>query len=394
MSYGTSLGITLPTVASTAGPTWATNLNAAIQDIIDVLETKVTPSGMDINADLSFRSGSTSYRAKDVKAVSFTNNAAVLSAATYPTALFTSDSDGELYYNDNAGRQIALTDDGSVNVSTSGGITGAGYGSGGVAWNWDSGSNTFIGYLNSATPTYASAYIDDLKLNDGDSNTLTIAAPALAANYTIELPDAVAGTNTILAASTTASTTTLSFSATPTLTSLTTTGALSVGTTSAFTGKATFSVEVAHPVRTRHISPMECQSISGCVFTETGGGNPDSPAYVAASSGDVLYIPLRLEEGETLTQVIVWTTTSATAYTREIDIGYWNDTVGAGTYSGSSFDETFATGGGRQAITINNNDVTVANPAGAGTNVGFLFVRFDMGNNDIFWGARVSYYRT
>ncbi len=199
MSYGTSLGITLPTVGVTVGPTWATNLNTALSSIIAVLETKVTPAGMDINADLSYRSAGTSYRAKDVKAVSLTNQDSTLAAGTYPTTLFTSDSDGELYFNDNAGRQVQVTSNGSVNVSTSGGITGSGYGTASVEVNWDSGSSTYRMRDGAAADDFAHVEVDDVKLNDGSAHTLTVAAPAMAADYTFTLPAAVpAASNTIL----------------------------------------------------------------------------------------------------------------------------------------------------------------------------------------------------
>jgi hypothetical protein len=227
MSYGTDLSITLPTVGVTAGPTWASTLNTAINAIVAILETKVTPAGMDINADLSFRSSGTSYFAKDLKGVRLTNQDSTLSASTYPNTLFASDADGELYYNDNGGRQVQMTTDGSVNVSTSGGITGGGYGSSGVAWNWDAGSFTYIAYRNSATPTYASVYMDDLKLNDGDTNILTVAAPAMAGNYTLTLPSAVpAANNTTMVMDNTGVVTNTS---TPSVATVTTSGLITAG---------------------------------------------------------------------------------------------------------------------------------------------------------------------
>ncbi len=227
MSYGTSLGITLPTVGTTAGPTWATDLNTAIQDVIDVLETKVTPAGMDINADLSFRSSGTSYRAKDLKAVSLTNQDSTLAAATYPSTLFSTDVDGELYYNDNNGRQVQVTSDGAVNVSTSGGITGSGYGSTSVEVNWDSANMQYKLRSGSGADDYADVLCRDLKLNDGSANTLTVSAPALAADYTLTLPNAVpAASNSLLEMDTSGNVTTTK---TPSVTTVTTSGALAVG---------------------------------------------------------------------------------------------------------------------------------------------------------------------
>lgn len=215
MAYGSSLGITLPTVGVSTGPGWATSLNTALTTIIATLEAKVTPSGMDINADLSFTSGATAYRAKDVKALSLSNQASSLAAATYACTLFSSDADGELYWNDNNGRQVQLTTDGSVNVSTTGGITGSGYGASSVEVNWDAANTQYKMRSGAGADDYASVMLNDVKLNDGSSHTLTVAAPSMSADYTLTLPAAVPAANgTLLQVATTGAVTAASTSLT------------------------------------------------------------------------------------------------------------------------------------------------------------------------------------
>lgn len=300
MSYGNDLGITLPTVSITLGPAWATALNAALTSLIGVLETRVTTPGLDINADLSFRSGGSSYRAKDVKAVSFTNQTSALSAGDYAVTLFSSDADGNLYYNDNAGRQVQVTLNGAVNVSTAGGITGAGYGSGSVEVNWD-GTDTYHMRLGSAADAFASVKVNDVKLNDGSGNTITVGAPSVASDYTLTLPTAVpAAINAVVAADMSGN---LSFTSTPTVGTLTTTGAvtavtLAVSSTSALSGTLTMAVDkdivlsgtgkIVHGTRTLVLPGMAFKPTTNVAYTVTGSGQ-----LTGSSAADwICYLPL------------------------------------------------------------------------------------------------------
>lgn len=384
---GQPISLDIPAVG-TAGTTYASKINTALSTLETELERKVVPADMTINAGLSFLSSGSYYPATDLKYVQLSlQSESALDAASYPMAMFAGSSDGELYFNDNSGRQVQITTNGTVNVSTSGGVTGSGYGSSGVEVRFDSGDGEYEFRTGGGTNDFADLRGDDVILSDGSTNFVTLTAQAMSADYTLTLPAAVPATNNTVISMTTGGT--LAATATPTVTSLTTTGTLSVGSTSTFTGKATFVAEIAHPTRRRHITPMEC-------FSETASFNPtaDTPMWIASSSGDVLYIPLRMEEGETLIQVEVWTDTSGTAYTREIDIGYWNDVIGSASFPGSSFDETFtAASSGRHKVTINCTDTVVGSPSTGGTSNGIAFLRFDMGNSDKFYGAIVSYSR-
>lgn len=399
MPYGASLGITLPTVGSSTGPGWATSLNTALTTIITTLETKVTPSGMDINADLSFTSGATDYRAKDVKALSLTNQAVTLSAGTYACTLFSTDSDGELYWNDNSGRQVQLTTDGSVNVSTTGGVTGAGYGASSVEINWDSANTQYKMRSGAAADDYASVLCNDLKLNDGSANTLTVAAPSLSGDYTLTLPTGVAASNGSLVTMSTAgalastmapSVTTLATSGAATVGGLTTTNTLAVTSTSTFTGKATFSAEYAHPQRIQHVSAMEC-TINAATLAGLGD-TPANPHIEIGGTGQIVLVPIRLNAGDRL-ETITFYVDQAAAGTRTYEIVYWNTTVGAWTAPAGGYRTTSSSTAGLAGRTLNTTDIVIATPAGAGTGVGFLYAQCTLVNTDEFWGAEIAYSR-
>lgn len=406
MAYGSSLGITLPTVGVSTGPGWATSLNTALTTIIATLEAKVTPAGLDINADLSFTSGATAYRAKDVKAVSFTNQDSALSAGTYACTLFTSDSDGELYWNDNAGRQVQVTSNGEVNVSTTGGVTGSGYGSTSVEINWDSANTQYKMRSGSGADDYADVLCRDLKLNDGSNNELIVSAPSLVSSYTLTLPDAVpAASNSLLEMDISGNVTTTK---TPSVTSVTTSDAivagttLSVGTnatvtgtlgvtgTSTFTGKATFVAEYAHPQRVQHVSPMEC-TVNAATLSGLGS-TPSNPHITITGTGQVVLVPIRLLAGDRL-ESITFYVDQAAAGTRTYEIVYWNTTVGVWTAPGGGYRTTSSSTAGLAGRTLNNTDITIATPAGAGTGVGFLYAQCTLVNTDEFWGAEIAYSR-
>ena len=162
MSYGNSLGLTLPTVSVTAGPTYAELINEALETIIDVLEAKVTPAGMTMSSDLSMKPSSTNFALIDVERVALQNKSATISQVTYPNSLFV--AGGELYFNDGNGLQTRITVGGEVDASSLGGITGAGYGSTGVEVNWAVADLAYK--MRSGSDSYADVWVDDVRFND------------------------------------------------------------------------------------------------------------------------------------------------------------------------------------------------------------------------------------
>lgn len=200
MSYGTPLAITLPTINGVATEAEAaTRINACFSTIKSRLEQKVSPASMDINADLSFLSGASYFGAKDLQRVAWTNLSAALAAGTFPYTAFT--LNGNLYYNDGSGNQIQITAGGVVNIAGSGGITGAGYGAGTplVEVNWDSVNNKYKFFGTGTSPNhYAALECDDVLLRDGSGNSVRFGTQAMGADYTMLLPSAVPGANSVV----------------------------------------------------------------------------------------------------------------------------------------------------------------------------------------------------
>jgi hypothetical protein len=117
--------ITKPTVSSTAGPTWAENLNTAL-DVIDAHDhssgkgTQVTPAGININADVEFNDN----KATEVKGVSFQTQGSQLTGAANLRTLYV--YNGELYYRDASGNQVQLTSGGVIRGIIEGDFAGPG----------------------------------------------------------------------------------------------------------------------------------------------------------------------------------------------------------------------------------------------------------------------------
>lgn len=379
MSYGTSLGITLPTVGVTAGPTWATNLNTALSTVISVLETKVTPAGMDINADLSYRSSGTSYRAKDVKALSLTNQDSVLAAATYATTLFSSDSDGELYYNDNAGRQVQITTNGAVNVSTSGGITGTGYGASSVEVNWVAASSRYDMKSGAGANDYASVLANDILLNDGSANTLTIAAPSLAADYTLTLPNAVAASNGSLVTMSTAGA--LAATMAPSVTTVTTSGLITAG--GGVTASADQHVTVSGSGKFKHGARELC--ISGANFHPSAETTDFTrQTYITHNSAtDADYVAaIPLPVGCRITSIVIYMTHGTGTGNRTYTLYRTALATGTSTDLGNDGDTTSASDVTITLAAINHTILTL--------NAYTLFIELRE-SGDIIKGAVINY---
>lgn len=218
MSYGTSLGLTLPTINGVATEAQAAPLiNTALAAIIARLESKVTPAGMSMSADLSMRPAGTSYGITNLMRAGFRSTAAAISASAYPSALYV--VNGDLYYNDANSNQIQVTSGGAVNVSATGGITGSGYGSSSVEVNWDAVNTRYRMRSGAAADSYANVILNDVLFNDGSGNAARLGAAAMAGDYTMTLPATLPASNNSVVTLSTAGA--LSHSASPTLDGLT-----------------------------------------------------------------------------------------------------------------------------------------------------------------------------
>ena len=181
-----NMTLTLPTVGVTAGPAYATQINAALT-VVDGHDhstgsgVQITPAGININADLSINS----MNVTDVKTVRFTAQPSAL-AGTSPNlaALYVVNDD--LYYNDGLGNQVAITASGAV-AGAPGNITNL---VAPASVTYTSGGAPNYKFMSTATE---SANLDAASLlirNPGVAATyaLTLQAPTLVNNYSVTLP--------------------------------------------------------------------------------------------------------------------------------------------------------------------------------------------------------------
>lgn len=119
LSPTANMSLQKPEPSVTAGPSWAQMLN----DLIDKLDAhdhsagkgkRVTPSGMDINADLSFGSNN----ADALRSTRFDNQTAVLSTPLDVRSVYV--KDGNLYYNNASGAAVQITSGAAIASSISG----------------------------------------------------------------------------------------------------------------------------------------------------------------------------------------------------------------------------------------------------------------------------------
>jgi hypothetical protein len=182
----TYMSLTLPTVSSTIGPLWATELNSALTTIDGHTHAvgsgqQITPNGLNINTDLSFGNNNATL----LRSARFSNQSADLAAAADVGCLFVKGY--ELYYNDNAGNHVQITNGGSVN-GASGTITGLPSGTAGAAYA----ASTFV--FTSATNTAADIDGGSLYLREvaASAKYVKLSSPtSLAADYTVTFPAAL-----------------------------------------------------------------------------------------------------------------------------------------------------------------------------------------------------------
>lgn len=179
-----NMNLTIPTVGETVGPTYAQQINASLS-LIDLHNhssgngVQITPSGLNINADLSFGSNN----ATSLRSSRYSAQSAPLALSTDVNCLYVSGVD--LYYNDGNGNRIRVTASGGVN-GTPGSITNlvspasATYVSGSQTFVWQSNANV------AANMDVGSVLLRNLTVS---SNSVTLSPPSpIASSYTIVLP--------------------------------------------------------------------------------------------------------------------------------------------------------------------------------------------------------------
>ena len=208
----TFMGLTLPTVSTTIGPDWATELNTALttvdqHDHTAGKGTRIPTAGININAALDFGA----YGITDLGKATFTNLGALDSDNN---TLYV--KSGDWYMNDGSGNQVRITSGGALNVGSVGGI-GGDYGSTAATAFYTDASLTYF-FQDSAS---AAAKID--------VGAVICSSVAAAGAVTVGTTLSVTGASTLASAAVTTSLTvgtTLGVTGASTLAALTTSGTL------------------------------------------------------------------------------------------------------------------------------------------------------------------------
>lgn len=376
MAYGQSHTQTIPTVGQTAGDDFATMINAVLTEMRATLDAKVTPAGIDVNADLSMRSGATYYGLKDVHRVSLRSHSAALAAEDYPSAAYV--FDGDLYFNDADGNQIALTSGGAI-AGSSGSITGSGYGTP-VEVNWDSGATLYHFY--SAASTYSDIRVRGLRLDDASSNAIRLLAPSLGADYTLTFPNAVpAANNSVVQVSTAGA---MSWTDSPTVTSLTTTDDVTVGDDLAVAGVTALADTLTMATNKnivlqgtgKIVHGTRTLIVAGCAFrngTATG-------AALTGSSGTACVYAIPLPAGTRITNITWEAEHSGNSGTRTYKFRRI-----APDGSSSATIETDSSAAELAAVTVNTTTDTDLTSSNA------YFLEWDPATNDELISVTISY---
>lgn len=177
------MNLPVPVVGTDPGPDWATNINACLTAIDSHNHSagqgvQIPPAGLNINSDLPFGGNNATL----MRSVNFSAQGSPLATAADIGCIYVSGVD--LYYNDENGNQVRITQSGSVTGST-GTITGLP--SGTASASFAAGTFTF----QSATNTPATMAVGPLVIGAATTspNTVTLAPNASQpSSYSLTFP--------------------------------------------------------------------------------------------------------------------------------------------------------------------------------------------------------------
>lgn len=181
MAIGSSLGVTLPTQGANAG-TWGTDLNTEIAKIVTAVEAQVPITAIDFSTDVDLNDNGFT----ETKMIAFTKQSSVtnLNAAYFDTA-------GDFYVRDGENNAIQITNAGTLNNASAGGLgdSGGDYGTGGITFDWDGTQYNAQG----TSSVYVPVRMSKVLLHDNSGNQITFETPSISSNFTMTLPTAQAG---------------------------------------------------------------------------------------------------------------------------------------------------------------------------------------------------------
>jgi hypothetical protein len=190
-----NMGMSLPTVSTTVGPTWATNLNDALTTIVDPHDhtsgkgVQIPTAGINIDDDLAFNNNDATL----LRSVRLSEQSAALSAATDLGCIC--NVGGDFYWINGDGTAVQITDGGSLSATSLGGISGLPSGTASAAFA----AATFT--WRSATNQAATMDVGPVVIRDTAASALgiTLQSPTgLAGAYALTLPSALPGATSFM----------------------------------------------------------------------------------------------------------------------------------------------------------------------------------------------------
>lgn len=191
-----NMGLIVPTVGQEPGPTWASDINADLSAIDQHDHSSgsgvpVNTNGININADLPMHGNNLT----GLKTINFNSLLAPLPGLS-PNLGAVYVAGNELYYNDEAGNVVQITNGGSVNAGA-GSITGLP--SGTASASYSSGSQTFIWQSATSTPANMDGGSFIFREVVSGAKGVTVSSPgALVSDYQMFWPGALPGSTKIL----------------------------------------------------------------------------------------------------------------------------------------------------------------------------------------------------
>ena len=194
----TSLRNSIPAVGSTAGPTYATNVNTVLTGILDDLEPSVKAAELNINGDLEINGNNIT----EILAAQLAAQGSVLSGASHALKVYS--TAGNLYWVNGGGTSVRITDGTGIDATNVDGI-GGDYGGANPANLRYTSVGTFYDVLSDEAPNDVYAYLQtgDLRVHEVSagliSNYVALKSPtSLGATYTWTLPGALPTSGTRL----------------------------------------------------------------------------------------------------------------------------------------------------------------------------------------------------
>lgn len=361
MAIGSSLDITLPTQGANTG-TWGTDLNTELQKIIDAVEAQVPISAVNFNATIDVEN----QGMEDIDYLEFSAGGGTGDGAR---SLYM-DTSGELVFIDANGNSVQITSSGTLNSAALAGITGSGYGSGGIEINWN---GTQYDFFDGASD-YAPIRVNDVRLaNSGFF--VTIDAPALSASYSFTVPSAAPGSAAFLQMDTSGNVTASNTMAQ----AVTFSSTASVGSTLTVSGDCNVTGDVTHGNRVLPVSAVSTYPI------DSGGGPSINAAgyWNAGGVSEICWLPIPLKVGDRIRSMVV-TVYGGDTSTKTLALRTQDLTDGTTNQEAST---TTAQGASVAQVTISSIDYTIE------ANHAPYFSMTSLHANDRIYGVVVTYDR-